>query len=60
MGAQNFEILLENAHTSGQSLIAVRKEYLLLFISSIVNFVWKTEEGETESIIMLIFVLGAF
>ena len=60
MGAQNFEILLENANTSGRSLIAVRKEYLLLFISSIVNFVWKTEEGETESIIMLIFVLGAF
>ena len=29
----------------------------LLFNSDIVNFVWKTDEGETESIALLIFVL---
>ena len=29
----------------------------LLFNSYIVNFVWKTDEGEAESIVLLIFVL---
>ena len=29
----------------------------LLFNSDIVNFVWKTDEGEAESIVLLIFVL---
>ena len=29
----------------------------LLFDSDIMNFVWKTDEGETESIVSLIFVL---
>ena len=29
----------------------------LLFNSDIVNFVWKTDDGETEYIVLLIFVL---
>ena len=28
----------------------------LLFNSNIVNFVWKTDEGEAESIVLLVFV----
>ena len=36
--------------------VTVRMEYLLSN-SDIVNFVWKTDEGETESIFLLIFVL---
>ena len=30
----------------------------MLFNTDIVNFVWKTDEGEAESIVLLIFVLG--
>ena len=29
----------------------------MLFNTDIVNFVWKTDEGEEESIVLLIFVL---
>ena len=29
----------------------------VLFNTDIVNFVWKTDEGETESIVLLIFVI---
>ena len=29
----------------------------MLFNSDIVNFTWKTDEGETESIVLLIFIL---
>ena len=29
----------------------------MIFNSDIVNFVWKTDEGEAESIVLLIFVL---
>ena len=36
------------------------RERLLLLNSGIVNFVGKPARGETESIIMLIFVLEAF
>ena len=44
-------------------ILAVRLKLLLgwntylLFNSDIVNFVWKTKEGETESTVLLIFVL---
>ena len=43
--------------------MAVRLQLLLgwktyvLFNTDIVNFVWKTDEGEKESIVLLIFVL---
>ena len=50
---------LQDCNTSGPSSITVRVECLLLFNSGIVNFVWKTNEGETENVIMLIFVWGA-
>ena len=32
----------------------------LLFNSDIVNFLWKTDEGEAESIVFLIFVIGRY
>ena len=38
-----------------QRLLETRK--YLLFPFDTVNFVWKTDEGETESIVLLIFVL---
>ena len=37
-------------------LLLILSTYLL-FNSDIVNFVWKTDEGEAESIVLLIFVL---
>ena len=46
----------EDSDTGGPSSITVRMEYLL-FNTDIVNFVWKTKEGEAESIVLLIFVL---
>ena len=30
----------------------------MLFDTNIVNFVWKTDEGEEENIVLLIFVLS--
>ena len=47
----------EDSKTGGPSSVTVRMEYLLLSNSDIVNFVWKTDEGEAESIVLLIFVL---
>ena len=40
----------------GPSPITVRMEYLFHFNFDIVNFVEKTNEGGTESIVLLIFV----
>ena len=56
-GAQNFEILVEHSDTGGLSSIPLGWNIHLLFNFGIVNFVWKTNEGEAESIVLLIFVL---
>ena len=47
----------EDSKTGGPSSVTVRMEYLLLSNPDIVNFVWKTDEGEAKSIVLLIFVL---
>ena len=51
--ALNFEILVEDTNTS----ITIRMEYYILFNSDIMNLVWKADEGEAESICLLIFTL---
>ena len=48
---------LEDSDTGGLSTVTVRWNTYLLFNSNILNFVWKTDEGEAESIVLLIFVL---
>ena len=45
---------VEDSNTGGPTTVTVRMEYLL-FNSDIVNFVWKTDEGEAQSIILLNF-----
>ena len=47
---------VEDCDTGGRNSITVKMEYLI-FNTDIVNFVWKTNEGEAESIVLLIFVL---
>ena len=48
----------KDSDTGGPSLITVRLGWntYLLFNTDIVNFVWKTDEGEAKSIVLLIFV----
>ena len=56
MGASNFEILVEDSDTGRPSSITVR--ILICFSNSdIVKFVWKADEREEESIVLLNFVL---
>ena len=43
--------------TGGTSSITVMMITYLVFNSDIVNFVWKTDEGEVESTVLLTFVL---
>ena len=47
---------VEDSDAGGPSSITVRMKYLL-FNADSVNVVWKTNEGEAESIDLLIFVL---
>ena len=49
-GRKNLEILAGDPNTGGPNSFTVRMEYLLLFNSDIVNFVWKTDEGEQEGV----------
>ena len=56
-GAQNFEILVEDSDTGAPSSVLLGWNTHLLFNFAIVNFVWKANEGEAESIVLLIFVL---
>ena len=56
-GDINFKILLDNSGTGGSGSIAVNTEYLFAFQFWYLNFVWKTDEGEAESIVLLICVL---
>ena len=51
MEAWNVEILVEESYTDGLSSIAIRVKCLFTFQFCYVNFVWKTNEGEAESII---------
>ena len=55
LGAWNLEILVEDSCTGNPTLIIVQIECLIAFQFWYVHFVWKTEEGEAESF-MLIFV----
>ena len=57
-GGIKFSLLVEDSDTGGPSSITVLIEYLyLLFNSDTVSFVWKADEREAESIVLLIFVL---
>ena len=48
----------EDSDTGGPSSITVKLGWntYLLFNTDIVNFVWKTDEGEAKSIVLLILV----
>ena len=52
---------VEDSDTGGPSSITVRMEWntYLLFNSDIVNFVWKTDEGEVASIALLFLFFGS-
>ena len=50
---------VEDSDTGGPSLVINRMKYLLFFNTDVVNFVWKTDEGETENIVLLISVILA-
>ena len=54
---RNFWDPTEDCDTGSPSSVTVRMEYLLFFNSDIVNFVWKTDDEETESIVLFIFFL---
>ena len=57
-GGIKFSLPVEDSDTGGPSSVTVLIEYLyLLFNSDIVSFVWKADEREAESIVLLIFVL---
>ena len=47
---------VEDSDTGGPSSIFVRWNTCLLFNTDVVNFVWKNDEGEEGSIVLLIFV----
>ena len=57
MGAENFEILVENSDTGDPSLLLLGWNTYFLFNSDTVNFLWRSDEEEAESIVLLIFVL---
>ena len=56
VGTWNVQILVEDSDTGGMSSITIQIECLFAFQFWYVNFVYKTNEGEAESIILLIFV----
>ena len=58
MGAKNVEIQLRTPKLAVQLLLGWNT--YLFFNINIVNFVWKTDEREAESIVLLIFVLWRF
>ena len=53
--AYSFKILVDDSDTGSLGSITVRKEYLFAFQFWYVSYVWKTNEGEAESIVLLIF-----
>ena len=58
MGAQTVEIQLRTPTLAAQVQLPLGWNTYVLFNTDIVNFLWKTDEGEAESIVLLIFVLG--
>ena len=56
-GAQNFEILLRTPILVVLVPLPLEWNTYLLFNSDIVNFVWKTDQAEEGSIVLLLFVL---
>ena len=57
MGASKFETQLRASTLAVRVQLPLGWNTYLVFNSDIVNFVWKTNEGETEIIVLLIFVL---
>ena len=53
VGIKIFEILVQDPDNGDSSSIAFRVKYLFVFYSDIVNFVWKTYEGETKTILLI-------
>ena len=49
--------LVEDSDTEGRVQLALGWNIYVLFNTDIVNFVWKTDEWEADSIVLLIFVL---
>ena len=56
-GGIKFWDLVEDSDLDIQIQLPLGWNTYLLFNSDIVNFVWKNDEGEAESIVLLIFVL---
>ena len=56
VGSKKFWDPVEDSGTGGLSLITLGWNTPLLFNADIVNFVSKTDEGATESAVLLIFV----
>ena len=42
---------VEDSITGGPSSVTVRMEYILAFNTDIVNFMWKTNEGERQKVL---------
>ena len=59
-GANIFEILVEYYDNGGLSSITVRMEYLFPFQFWYYELIVKTNEGEADSIVLLIFVLWRY
>ena len=57
MEAENFETMLRTPKLMVRVQLLLRWNMYLLFNTDIVNFVSKTDEGYTESIVLLILVL---
>ena len=55
-GAQNCETQLRTPTLVVRVQLPLGRNTYLVFNTDIVNFVWKTDEGEAESIALLIFV----
>ena len=56
-GTYKFETQLRTSTLVVRVKLPFGRNTYLLFNSDIVDFVWKTDGGETESIVLLIFVL---
>ena len=50
-----FVVLVNDSHIGGLNSITIRMEYFLLFKFDYLNLVWKNDDGEAGSIILLIF-----
>ena len=55
VGAYSFKILVDDLTLAVWVQLPLGRNTCLLFSSDIVSFVWKINEGEAESIVLLIF-----